>query len=83
MTRHRAYLVTPVFLLSLLALVFAIAPTFVQASGGSFIGKFNSIGTIVSTVPKKRGCEPLRSGGGPQLHWNSHQGQYPGEQLQQ
>jgi hypothetical protein len=58
MTRHRAYLVTPVFLLSLLALVFAIAPTFVQASSGSFIGKFNTIKTIVSTVPKNGDVNP-------------------------
>jgi hypothetical protein len=38
MTRHRVYLVTPVFLMGLLAIVLVIVPTFVQASGGSFIG---------------------------------------------
>jgi hypothetical protein len=58
MTRRRAYLVTPVFLLSLLAIVLAIAPTLVQASGSSFIGQFNAIKTIVSTVPKNGDVNP-------------------------
>jgi hypothetical protein len=58
MTRHRVYFITPVFLLSLLALVFAIAPTLVQASSGSFIGKFNAISKIVSTVPKNCDVNP-------------------------
>jgi len=58
MTRHRVYLVTPVFLMSLLAIVLVIAPAFVQASGGSFIGKFHTLSTIVSTVPKNGDVNP-------------------------
>ena len=58
MTRHRIYFVTPVFLLGLLALVLALAPSLVQASGGSFIGKFNTISQIISTVPKNGDVNP-------------------------
>ena len=58
MTRHRVYLITPVFLMGLLAIALAIVPALVQASGGSFIGKFHTISTIVSTVPKNGDVNP-------------------------
>ena len=58
MTRHRIYFITPVFLMSLLAIALAIAPTLVQASGGSFLGKFNTVSTIVSTVPTNGDVNP-------------------------
>jgi len=56
MTRHRVYLVTPVFLVSLLAI--ALVPTLALASGGSFIGKFQNVSTVVSTVPKNGDVNP-------------------------
>lgn len=58
MTRRRMYFITPVFFMSLVALVLAIAPTFVQASGASFLGKFHTISTIVSTVPTNGDVNP-------------------------
>ena len=58
MTRHRVYFITPIFLMSLLAITLAIVPTLVQASGGSFIGKFHTISNIVSTVPKNGDVNP-------------------------
>lgn len=58
MTRHRVYFITPIFLVSLLAIALAIVPTLVQASGGSFIGKFNTISKIVSTVPTNGDINP-------------------------
>ena len=58
MIRRRMSFITPVFLLSLIAIVLAIAPALVQASSGSFIGKFNATSKIVSTVPKNGDVNP-------------------------
>ncbi len=58
MTRNRAYLLTPVFLMSALAIVLVIVPTLVLASGDSFIGQFHQIKTIVSTIPSNGDLNP-------------------------
>lgn len=58
MTRNRAYLLTPVFLMSALAIVLVIVPTLVLAAGDSFIGQFHQIKTIVSTIPSNGDLNP-------------------------
>jgi len=58
MTRKRIYLFTPIFLTSILAALFMLLPTLAQASGSSFIGGFNTVSTIVSTVPKNGDVNP-------------------------
>jgi hypothetical protein len=58
MTRHRIYLITPMLLLSMLAAVLAMMPLLAQASGGSFIGGFHNVSTVVSTVPKNGDVNP-------------------------
>lgn len=58
MTRQRVYLLTPALLLSLMVGILAIMPTLAQASGGSFIGQFHTIRTLVSTVPTNGDVNP-------------------------
>ncbi len=58
MTRNRAYVLTPVFLMSALAIVLVIVPTLVLAAGDSFIGQFHQIKTIVSTIPSNGDLNP-------------------------
>ena len=58
MTRNRVYLLTPVFLMSALAVVLVIVPALVRASSDSFIGQFQQIKTIVSTVPSNGDLNP-------------------------
>ena len=48
MKRQRVYLLVPALLVAMLALV---APVLAQAAGSSYIGQFNQIRTIASTVP--------------------------------
>jgi len=49
--QRRVFLLAPVFLTGILAVVLAIVPTLALASGGSFIGPLNKVSTIASTVP--------------------------------
>lgn len=58
MTRNRIYLLAPVLLTCVVAAVLAILPGLALASGGSFIGKFNNISTVSSTVPKNGDVNP-------------------------
>jgi hypothetical protein len=58
MTRKRIFLLWPALLAGVVAVALAIVPTLVLASGGSFIGKFHTISTIVSTVPKNGDVNP-------------------------
>ena len=58
MIRHRRYLLKPALLAGMATLILAIVPTLAQASGDSFIGKFHTISTIVSTVPKNGDVNP-------------------------
>jgi hypothetical protein len=58
MTRKRIFLLGPALLAGVVAVALAIVPTLVLASGGSFIGKFHTISTIVSTVPKNGDVNP-------------------------
>ena len=58
MTRQRAYLITPALFVSIVTALLMIVPTLVQASGGSFIGQFHTISTLVSTVPKNGDVNP-------------------------
>lgn len=58
MSRHRMYLLTPALLAGIVAVILAIVPTLAQASGGSFIGKFHTISTVASTVPKNGDVNP-------------------------
>ena len=58
MTRHRFYLLAAALLTSVLAVALAIMPTLTHASGSSFIGKFHTITTIVSTVPRNGDVNP-------------------------
>ena len=58
MKRRRVYLLAPVLLTGILAVALAIVPTFVFASGGSFIGPFNKISTVASTVPANGDVNP-------------------------
>ncbi len=51
MKQRRVYLLAPVLLTGILAVALAIVPTLVFASGGSFIGGFGKVSTVVSTVP--------------------------------
>ena len=55
MKRQRVYLLVPVLLVAMLALV---APVLAQASGSSYIGQFNQIRTIASTVPHNGDINP-------------------------
>src|SRR5947209_6066469 len=57
MTRKRIYLFTPMFLTGVLSFVLMLMPTLVQAAG-SFIGGFNTVSTIVSTVPHNGDVNP-------------------------
>ena len=81
MTRKRIYLFTPIFLTSILGAVLMLLPTLAQASGSSFIGGFNTVSTIVSTVPKKWRCQPLWHRRRPTISWSTGQRQRPGQQL--
>jgi len=54
MKRFRVYLFTPILLMSLLAIIPALA----QAASSSFIGGFHTISTLVSTVPKNGDVNP-------------------------
>jgi hypothetical protein len=56
--QRRVYLLAPVILTGILAVALAIMPTFVFASGGSFIGNFNKVSTIASTVPGNGDINP-------------------------
>jgi hypothetical protein len=56
--KQRRVLLMSVLLTGILAVALAIMPTFVFASGGSFIGKFNKISTIASTVPSNGDVNP-------------------------
>ncbi len=58
MKRRRVYLLAPVLLTGMLAVALAIVPTFVFASGGSFIGPFNKVSTVASTVPGNGDVNP-------------------------
>ena len=58
MPRHRIYVLTPALLAGIVAVLLAIVPTVALASGGSFIGKFHSISTVASTVPKNGDVNP-------------------------
>ena len=58
MKRRRVYLLVPVLLTGILAIALAIVPTFVFASGGSFIGPFNEVSTVASTVPGNGDINP-------------------------
>lgn len=58
MKQRRVYLLAPVILTGILAVALAIMPTFVFASGGSFIGNFNKVSTIASTVPGNGDINP-------------------------
>ena len=58
MTRNRIYLLAPVLMTSIVAVVLALMPTLALASGGSFIGGFHNISTISSTVPKNGDVNP-------------------------
>lgn len=58
MKRRCVYLLAPVLLTGILAVALAIVPTFVFASGGSFIGSFNKISTVASTVPANGDVNP-------------------------
>jgi hypothetical protein len=56
--QRRVYLLAPVLLTGILAVALAIVPTFVFASGGSFIGKFHKVSTVASTVPGNGDINP-------------------------
>jgi hypothetical protein len=58
MKRRRVYLLAPVLLTGILTIVLTIAPTFVFASGSSFIGPFHTISTVASTVPSNGDINP-------------------------
>jgi hypothetical protein len=58
MTRNRIYLLAPVLLTSIVAVILALMPTLALASGGSFIGGFHNISTVASTVPKNGDVNP-------------------------
>ncbi|MGZ3618433.1 MAG: hypothetical protein ACXWPS_07935 [Ktedonobacteraceae bacterium] len=58
MKRRRVYLLVPVLLTGILAIALAIVPTFVFASGGSFIGPLNKVSTVASTVPRNGDINP-------------------------
>ena len=58
MKRRRVYLLAPVLLTGILAVALAIAPTFVFASGSSFIDPFNTVSTVASTVPGNGDINP-------------------------
>ena len=58
MKRRRVYLLVPVLLTGILAIALAIVPTFVFASGGSFIGPLNKVSTVASTVPGNGDINP-------------------------
>ena len=51
MKQRRVFLLAPVFLTGILAVVLAIVPTLALASGGSFIGPFHTVSVLASTVP--------------------------------
>ena len=58
MKHRRVYLLAPVLLTGILAVALAIVPTFALASGGSFIGPFNKVSTVASTVPGNGDVNP-------------------------
>ena len=58
MKRRRVYLLVPVLLTGILAIALAIVPTFVFASGGSFIRPLNKVSTVASTVPGNGDINP-------------------------
>ncbi len=52
------YVCLPAFLASILVVIFVMTPSLAQASGGSFIGRFNKVSQIASTVPKNGDQNP-------------------------
>ena len=58
MKQRRVYLLAPVLLTGILAVALAIVPTFVFASGSSFIGSFGKVRTVASTVPSNGDINP-------------------------
>jgi hypothetical protein len=58
MKQHRVNRFAPVLLTGILAIALAIVPTLVFASGGTFIGPFNKVSTVASTVPGNGDINP-------------------------
>jgi hypothetical protein len=58
MTRNRIYLLAPVLLTCIVAVVLALMPALALASSSSFIGNFHNISTVASTVPKNGDVNP-------------------------
>lgn len=58
MTRKRMYVLSPMLLTGMMAIMLALMPTLAQASGGSFLGHFHTISTLVSTVPSNGDVNP-------------------------
>jgi len=56
--RRRISLLAPVIMTGIMAVALAIVPVFALASGGSFIGQFNNVKTIASTVPANGDVNP-------------------------
>jgi hypothetical protein len=56
---HRKYWLVPILLAGVLALLFAIGPLIVaEAAGNSYLGRFNTISTVASTVPANGDINP-------------------------
>ncbi len=55
---RRVYLLAPVLLTGMLAVVMALVPALALASGGSFIGGLSHISTVASTVPGNGDVNP-------------------------
>ena len=51
MKQRCVFLLAPVFLTGILAVVLAIVPTLALASGGSFIGPFHTVSVLASPSP--------------------------------
>ena len=59
MTLHRKYWLVPILLAGVLALLFAISPLIVaEAAASSYLGRFNTISPIASTVPANGDVNP-------------------------
>ncbi len=59
MTMHRKYWLVPILLAGVLALLFAIGPLIVaEAAASSYLGHFNTISTVASTVPANGDVNP-------------------------
>ena len=59
MTMQRKYWLVPILLAGVLALLFALSPLIVaEAAASSYLGRFNTISTVASTVPANGDVNP-------------------------